>query len=468
MTSALPRSLPKTRFENTDMLANEITHLAGHINAANYRFLKLVAEFDRLGGWQGAGIKSCAHWLGWKCGIEAGAAREKVRVARCLDKLPLINAAFERGEISYSMVRALTRAATDATEDYYLYIAEHGTASHVERLIRLHRRAQRLQSKSQEEIQQEARKVVCYHDDDGMVVIKARLPAEAGNQLVNALNAVMDAEREELDATGVSNVSAETSLETSAPISTFGQRRADALTAMAEHYLASAANGIAALKGSERTQVMLHVDIETLQRNSTQKHCRLEQDQWLHPNTARRLSCDASLVTVLEDGDGKVLNIGRRSRIVPPHIRRALDIRDEGCRFPGCQCSRYVDAHHIKHWADGGETSLDNLVTLCRFHHRALHHGEFSINTKDNDTLEFTNRCGEEILPVVRPLFAKAPQMGSLRGLQPLANVSTGLRSAETRQSRWSGESMDYDMALQALLSRQDKRVFAEGKPGID
>jgi len=130
------------------------------------------------------------------------------------------------------------------------------------------------------------------------------------------------------------------------PQRNFGQKRADALSTMAEHYLASANDGESTLRGSERCQVMLHVDVKTLQEHSNQSNCRLDHDNWLHPDTARRLSCDASLVTVLEDDKGKVLNIGRRSRIVPPHIGRALLVRDHNqCRFPGCS-TRLVRITH--------------------------------------------------------------------------------------------------------------------------
>ena len=138
------------------------------------------------------------------------------------------------------------------------------------------------------------------------------------------------------------------------------------------------------LTGAERCQVVLHVDINTLREQRSGVCCahakaHFEDKPWLSPRTARRLGCDASLVTVLEDGHGKVLNVGRRSRIVPAHIRRALLERDGACQYPGCHESRYVDAHHIQHWADGGETSLENLVTLCRFHHRQLHRGCFEV-----------------------------------------------------------------------------------------
>jgi len=164
------------------------------------------------------------------------------------------------------------------------------------------------------------------------------------------------------------------------------QVRADAMVAMVEHFLASGPDypGLQGLKGAERCQVVMHVDVNTLREQRSGVCCthgraHFEDKPWLSPTTARRLSCDASLVTVLEDDAGKVLNVGRRSRIVPAPIRRALRERDGVCQYPGCQESEYVDAHHIHHWADGGETRLDNLVTLCRFHHRRLHQGCFDI-----------------------------------------------------------------------------------------
>ena len=434
MTCALPSS--------NDQLAKEITRLAGHINAANFRLLNLLLIFDKQGGWTGVGIRSCAHWLEWKCGIALGAAREKMRVARCLEQLPKISTAFANGELSYSMVRAITRQADAATEGYYLYIARHGTVSHIEKLVRKHDYAQKLQAAGCEEFQYESRQASCYRDDDGCWVIKAKLAPAEGELLVKALNAIAEQDEEDADE--------------SKPLRSFGQKRADALSAMAEHYLATDRQGIASLKGAEHTQVMLHVDIKTLQANSNDQNCRLDHDNWLHPDTAKRLCCDASLITVLEDDKGKVLNIGRRSRIVPPNISRALATRDhDQCRFPGCSCSRYTDAHHIEHWADGGETSLDNLVTLCRFHHRALHGDEFSITPgDDSDDFIFRDSFGKEIFPRVRPQFPDqdAPTARVLSLEEKCKDVS-----AETCLTNWHGEDMDYDIAVGILLDRQEK-----------
>src|SRR5215470_13337592 len=128
-----PRSL--------DDLEAEITELAGHLNAAHYRWLTLIAEFDRRNGWADGGCVSCAHWLNFKCGVALGAAREKVRVAHALESLPRISASMSRGEISYSKVRAMTRVANAETEAFLLSIALHGTAQHVERLVQHFRRA---------------------------------------------------------------------------------------------------------------------------------------------------------------------------------------------------------------------------------------------------------------------------------------------------------------------------------------
>ena len=142
MTSLALPPLP-TLTDNNELLGQKITLLAGQISAAEHRLLKLIAEFDNNKGWSGGGtVRSCAHWLNWKCGIAMGAAREKVRVAHCLDNLPLIDSAFANGEISYSKVRAMTRAATPENEDFLLTIAHYGTASHLEQVVKKYRKVQ--------------------------------------------------------------------------------------------------------------------------------------------------------------------------------------------------------------------------------------------------------------------------------------------------------------------------------------
>jgi hypothetical protein len=478
-----PAFPPRHAYPDEDeMLGQQITLLAGQINAANHRLLKLIAQFDQRKAWSGGGtVRSCAHWLNWKCGIALGAAREKVRVAQCLQNLPIIDTAFAAGEISYSKVRAMTRVATPDNEDFLLRIAQHGTASHVERVVGKYKNVQAAADDSAEREQDNARKLVYYQDSDGMWVIHAKLPPEAGALLVKAIDAIatpaQTEQQEQLQqekAAAQQNVSAETFSETvkeEEPTSyqeLMEHTRADALARMAEHFLATADQDpkFKGLKGSERCQIMLHVDINTLREqghanDNTHQHCHTDNNRWLSPKTAKRLCCDASVVTVLEDEQGKVLNIGRRARTVPATISRALAIRDKTCRFPGCCESKYVDAHHIQHWADGGETSLDNLVTLCRYHHRQLHSGSFSIRvdkTSAQQQLIFTTPAGRAIKSCFFPQFPDVSAETSdatLRHLAPEVN-------AETCVTRWRGEDCDYGMAVEVLLGRDTVGVSAE------
>ena len=175
-----------------DEIAAEICTLTGHINAANHRWLMLIAEFDRRNGWADSATQSCAHWLNWKCGIAMGAAREKVRVARALENLPKVSAAMACGGLSYSKAREITRVASAETEDYLLMIAEHGTAQHVEKLVRAYRRCQDAEELSREARQQQSRGVSFRYDDDGSLILNCRLPAEAGARLMKALELAVE------------------------------------------------------------------------------------------------------------------------------------------------------------------------------------------------------------------------------------------------------------------------------------
>jgi hypothetical protein len=248
------------RARKNEKLGDEITLLAGQLDAGSYRMIKLIAEFDEHKAWgDGGGVKSCAHWLNWKCGIAMGAAREKVRVAHCLEYLPLIDASFATGEISYSKVRAMTRVATPETEEALLEFARHGTASHVEQLVSKYKRVKRTMEDEAEQDREEARKLTYYQDNDGMWVINARLSPEAGSLLVKVVEALVAPIQEEKRAQLLEqrlqeegeeqeeeeNVSAGTlseAIEQDDP-NHFHQliqhTRADALVTLAEHFLAA-------------------------------------------------------------------------------------------------------------------------------------------------------------------------------------------------------------------------------------
>jgi hypothetical protein len=435
--------------ERCRQLENQITELAAHIHAATYRLLELIYEFDQANGWSGPGLASCAHWLNWKCGINLGTAREKVRVARALQALPEVSAEFRRGEISYSKVRAITRVATAENEQQLLQIARHGTAAHVERVVRGFRKVQRIEALEHENQRHALRSLQWHTDESGSLVVRGRFTPEQGAVLVKALERVMEQEWQEQQ-----NVSAETPVDELRPRSEpIAQRRADALVRMAQSCPAETTGGDAFL-------VHVHTDMETLRNDGTGAEAELETGGHVSAETSRRLCCDASVVHWLNDHDGQVLSIGRKSRSVPPSIRRALQRRDKGCRFPGCTCNRFVDAHHVRHWADGGETRLDNLVLLCRRHHRLVHEDGFGVHPGADGEFVFTDPDGKML-----PQAASSRFRGNVLTLTH-ENHREGLNiTPRTGECRWLGEELDVALAIEGLCRGQRPADHEKNRP---
>jgi hypothetical protein len=226
-------------------------------------------------------------------------------------------------------------------------------------------------------------------------------------------------------------------------------RRADALALMAETFVHQ---GSRKFSTADRYQVVVHVEAETL-RDSTAGRCEIEHGPAVAAETARRLACDASLVTVTENERGDALDVGRKTRSIPPAIRRALNSRDQGCRFPGCTHRRYVDAHHIHHWVHGGETTLGNLVTLCRFHHRYVHEENVTIQMQPNGNWRFLKPDGtafDEVRPAPTPAHAWTDLID--------AHDEQGIIiDSQTAATRWRGEGMDYGLAIQVLFQQADR-----------
>ena len=370
---------------SSDKLAREITSLVTHIHAATARLLSLVYEFDKRNQAHELGMRSTAHWLHWQCGISLGAAREKVRTAAALAELPLINTAFHKGELSYSKVRALTRICTREKEAMFLNIGLCGSASQVERIVKKYRQIERTQSSSAAMHQYQSRELNTYWDDDGALIINGRLTAEQGVLFLKTLEA------------GVEQVNVEQSCPDEDV--SMAAKRADALLMIAEIHLSNLGKSAVLSNTADRYQVVISVPAETLLEDTLsstepEKHPCFEPGPPIAVDTARRLTCDAALIPMLESAfggnKGEPLNIGRKTRTIPPAIRRALHKRDGGCRFPGCTSGvRYTDAHHAKHWSDGGETSMENLVLVCRYHHRQLHEGGYRIAPAADGTFVF-------------------------------------------------------------------------------
>ena len=422
-----------------DRLGDEIAELSAHLDAATARLLDLIRRFDARGGWN-IGFRSCAAWLAWRVGLELGAARERVRVARALGALPALAEALARGELSYAKVRALTRVATPETEARLLAVGRAGTAAHVERIVRGWRRVDR-QAEAREAARQHAgRALHVYQDEDGTVVLRGRLTPEVGALLLRAL----DAARETLYQGRRASEAVLPAVDPAAEAPSRPQQQADALALLAEtalhHELDPGAPG-------ERYQVVVHVDAGVLADPEQPGQSVLEDGPHVPAETSRRLACDASRVVMRHDPDGRLVEIGARTRTIPPALRRALQHRDRSCRFPGCTV-RFGQGHHVRHWAQGGPTTLSNLAVLCRRHHRAVHEEGYQVERLPDGELRFRRPNGRLLPDLPPPAAVPGDPVGALRA----RHAAEGLRlDARTACPGWLGERLDVGWAIDVL-----------------
>jgi len=411
------------------------------MDAATHRLLTCIRQFDEAGGWYEQGAASCASWLAWRIGLDSATARERVRVARALGKLPAIDEALRAGKLSYAKARALTRVATPETETKLLEVAVVATGAQLERICRGYRRA----LAPDEGLAPEERSVRRRDLPGGMVRLEIVLAPDEADLLLRALDRAREVVHEETDGSAETrkrdNVQADVSAETSAPGSTWPSR-ADGVVALAENFLAgNPATG----NGGERFQVMVHVDQDPLAPDGVLS-ASLDDGTRVSAETFRRIACDCGVVAAT--GDGAQLNIGRRARSIPPAIRRALALRDRGCRFPGCTHTRFLHGHHIRHWLAGGETSVNNLALLCTFHHHLVHEGGWAVARGLDEELTFTAPDG-------RALQAEPPQHIAEDVLESLHEwaADRGLDlGPDSNLPLWDGTRPDYDWAVGALL----------------
>jgi uncharacterized protein DUF222/HNH endonuclease len=423
-----------------DRLSDEIAELSAHLEAATARLLDLIREFDARGGWN-TGFSSCAAWLSWRVGLDLGAARERVRVARALATLPRLAQALAHGELSYAKVRALTRVATPETEERLLAVGRAGTACHVERIVRGWRRVDRIAEARETAQRHNSRALRVYQDEDGMVVVRGRLAPEVGAVLVQALAAA----RETLYQRARQTFDSPEDVATETP--SIEQQQADALALVAETALH---HGIDPGAPGERYQVVVHVDAPVLADPDAPGQSVLEDGVRVPAETSRRLACDASRVVMQHDRSGRVVEVAARTRTIPPALRRALHHRDRGCRFPGCGV-RFGQGHHIRHWAQGGPTTLSNLAMVCRRHHRAVHEEGYQVERQPDGELQFRRPNGW-VIPEVPPSpdLAEDPA-AAIRA----RNEREGLAlHARTAMPGWLGERLDVGYAIDVLNPR--------------
>jgi hypothetical protein len=408
---------------------DEIARLSAHIEAATGRLLALIRDFDADEEWVDEGFTSCARWLSWRTGISPGAARERVRVARALGELPALSTALSAGQVSYSVARALTRIATADNEAELLEVALVTPAADMERLVAAWKRADRSEAEEldAERARHECRGLWLVPDEDGSWRLRGRLDPEVGAALQKALDAANELlyaeDRETPDE----------------------QRRADAIGLVAEAALGEGFEG--KTTRADRFQVVVHVSAETLGCDTSGETPHIEHGPDVSAETARRLACDAGIVTMTHAPDGSVLDVGRRRRSPTIAIRRALAHRDGTCRFPDCRV-RFCESHHVTGWTKGGKTKLTNLLLLCRRHHRFLHEGGGSVEFREGGEVVFHRADGRPVPRIPeRPVAADEP-VHALERIHDRLGLEI---DPWTVTPDWEGDRMDVDWAVGVL-----------------
>jgi hypothetical protein len=350
---------------DSDQLEADLVELERSARVLQAERLRRVAEVDRRGKYRKDGYLSISAWMASRLRIGVQAAAREVRSARALQEMPSTQTALSNGEVSGQAVGLLVRAreahpgAFGQDEEVLLEAAKKLRVRDLYRAVEHWRQAIDSAALAEEqELAYHRRRLNVSSTLYGTVRMDGELDPETGNSVIAALNAVQDA-----DARSQRRPDARSA----------GQRRADALGELCRQWMGSSQRPKIA---GERPHMSVVVDVEALV-GSAGARAEYQNGAPLHPETARRLACDAAITRVLTSGRSEPLDVGRKTAVVSPVTRRALVIRDKHCTFPGCERpDDWCDSHHVKHWADGGPTALSNLILLCRPHHRVLHQPE--------------------------------------------------------------------------------------------
>ena len=423
-------------------LRDRVSHLQAHINAAQAELTEMVGELEDKDLWAEPGVISPAHWVAWRCGMSQHRARRFVELARGLSDLPKTSESFRRGEISFDQAECLAEAATPNTEEELLTLARTSTASHLKKIVAGYKTALRSMHSAQ---LRSARYLSTSYGADGSFRLSGRFTPEEGAIIRKALRKA----EEEL----------QNEVSTDDPPDPDGSiRQADAFVAIAD---SSLAGELKERSSAERFAVTVFVDSEALTEDGGET-CELEDGPLIHPETARRISCDSSLVGLLRGADGTILDSGRKTRKISAPLRRALHARDRCCQWEGCERTRYTEAHHIKHWIrDLGETELTNLVRLCWTHHDLVHAANMSCEPKEGGGFIFHLPDGSLANEFTREMVAFG---ATLRQRYQLEGIDI---TPETSTSKWMGEKLHLADAVYDLFFQPKKmKQFADDLAG--
>jgi len=351
-----------------EQLEADFTELQRVAQCVEAERLRRLAEIHRRQSHRRAGYLSTASWLVDRHRLGWTTAAKDIKTARSLQRMPHTREAMATGDLTTSAVQMLVfaRQAHPAqfhqSEESLVEAAKRLPAPQLQHTMSHWR--QKLdwsQGLKDAERVREQRRLKVSTTLLGMVRVDGDLDPETGEVMLTALRACQDADRRRGDPDDYR---------------THAQRRVDALGEICRHWLDASDRPLA---GGERPHIAVIVDLMSLEGQAGHR-TELEHNGPVHPEVVRRLACDASISRVITRGDSEPLDVGRRTAVVPHPMRRAVTVRDQHCRFPGCdRPPPWCDAHHVQHWANGGATALANLVLLCRRHHRMVHELGFKI-----------------------------------------------------------------------------------------
>jgi hypothetical protein len=369
------------RRAEADAIGQDIAAVAARATLSEAYILARVRDVDARNLWRDAAAKSCAHWLAWWLKLDLDTARDRVRVARKLGDLPPVMERLESGRLSYSQARAIARVACPDDVGQLLELAETKTAIELEQICRRYGRhlAAEAPPKPSDRYLRSKRL------DNGLARIDAALFPDEAQRVMAAIESI-------LRATSCPPPAAPAEADPSAevcPQPTLGEKRADALVAMADQVLAEPG----ALSRSVRQELTVIVDQATLKGREPAEgatRCELADGAPVAPETIDRVACSATTRHIVVDAKGTPLDVGRRTRRISEKMMAALVERDGHCTFPGCTSRAYLDGHHIRHWTRGGATTLSNLSLQCGFHHRCLHEGGYRCVVEDGELVYYS------------------------------------------------------------------------------
>lgn len=450
-------------------LEAQMVELASQIASATCRFLMLVGEYDAREAYGDLGVASMAHWLSWRCGVGMSAAYEQVRVARVLRSYRRLVEEFAAGRLSYSKVRAISRAVTESNIDTLIDYARNASAHQLDRIVAGYRRMSRANDPKAQRAQ---RALHWSWDEDGSLVGSFRLPPEQGMKFLAALEAgraaapvpLEEVEAEEARAVPPCESCTDHNIEcfhTSADAHEVrrGKRNnADALELMADLTLAAAEGAqradtaamtespagsdaevpaerkqrswLPGLDISERYSLVIHTSAEVSRLEGALQDGKFADGPGLSAETAQRISCGCSNVLQIDDVEGNPLHLGRKTRAITGRLAKAVHHRDQGrCQAPGCT-NRTREIHHSWEWGNGGRTCIDYLISVCSHHHWLVHEGGWSVSLVRRGMWRWNRPDGTEV-----PTFS--PVVEGVHPLKPEPSIARNAIEPKTMSARF-------------------------------